>query len=211
MKNHRFTLFIALLSIGFSILGYLYLPDRVPVHWDFNGTIDRYGSKLESVIIFPSIIIGAYLLLILLPRIDPRKNNYNQFKDSYNIIINSILTILLFIHAITLGAGFGINVRTEMIVPVLIGVLFIILGNYMPRISSNYFIGIRTPWALQDEKVWKDTQHLGAKMFVIAGILFILAAFVPGIFKVYLFSSAIFLCVIVPYIWSYFLYKKLHP
>lgn len=211
MKNHLYALFIAIIGIGCSILGYLYLPDRVPVHWNINGTIDRYGSKLESVIIFPIVIIIVYLLLILLPKVDPRKDNYKQFKDSYYIIINSILTFLLIIHGMTIAAGMGINVNISIFIPVLIGVLFIIIGNYTQRIESNFFIGIRTPWALQDEAVWKDTNRFGGQMFIIGGLLLMIAAFVPPLYKIILFSIAIIVSVVVPIIYSYFRYKKLHP
>ncbi|GAA3322619.1 SdpI family protein [Ectobacillus funiculus] len=173
MNTRIYPLLLVVIGISLSIWAYPQLPNQVPIHWNFEGQVDGYGSRLSAVLILPIVSAAVFILLLILPKLDPRKEKLQKkFKGSYAIIMNSVFfTFLLFTHALVIFSALGYPISIETVVPMGVGILFIIIGNYMQRIKSNYFVGIRTPWALQDEDVWKMTHRLGARLFIIAGSL----------------------------------------
>ncbi len=208
MNTRIYSLLLVVIAISLSIWAYPQLPNQVPIHWNFEGQVDGYGSRLSAVLTLPIVSAAVFILLPVLPKLDPRKGNYNKFQGSYAIIMNSIFTFLLFTHALIIFSALGYPISIETMVPIGVGILFIIIGNYMQRIKSNYFVGIRTPWALQDEDVWKMTHRLGARLFVIAGILIFISGLLPNAWKLPLLIGSIVLVVGVPYIASYLFYRK---
>lgn len=203
-----YSLLLVILGISLSIWAYPQLPNEVPIHWNFEGQVDGYGSKLAAVLTFPIISAAVFILLPILPKLDPRKENYRKFEGSYAIIMNSIFTFLLFTHALVIFSALGYNISIGTAVPIAVGILFIIIGNHVQRIKSNYFVGIRTPWALQDEDIWKMTHRLGARLFVIAGIFIFISGLLPNAWKFPLLIGSIGLAAGVPYIASYVFYRK---
>ncbi|MFX3625045.1 MAG: SdpI family protein [Ectobacillus sp.] len=208
MKHRIYPLILTLISIIMGIWAYYILPDTVPIHWNFKGEVDGYGSKLQVALIFPLMAVFMYVLLIALPKLDPRKENYKKFQGSYHIIINAILTFFVLIHGFVIASSAGYDMPISFIMPLAIGVLFIILGNYMPRVKQNYFVGFRTPWALQNEEVWRYTNRFGARMFMLAGILLAISAFLPAFAKTVFFIIAIIVATVIPFVASYLYYKK---
>ena len=103
--------------------------------------------------------------------------------------------------------GLGYNVPMSYIVPVIVGLIFIIIGNYLQRVRSNYFMGIRTPWTLSNETVWKKTHRLSGKLFFIGGLLILVSAFLPEEYKS-IISGVQRSLRGVPYLYSYLAYKK---
>jgi uncharacterized membrane protein len=126
-------------------------PDRIPVHWTFAGQPDRFGSRWEGLLGVPMAALGIYLTLLVLPRIDPRRANYDAFSTPYTIIRTAVVGLLLaldvFIHLWIRGR----NVGTRLFMPVVAGSIIMVFGNYLPKLRSNWFIGIRTPWTLSSE------------------------------------------------------------
>lgn len=92
------------------------------------------------------------------------------------------------------------------LVPITIGILLIVLGNYMPRIKFNWFVGIKTPWTLSNEEVWKGTHRFAGYMFVIAGVLIVISAFLPAPFNVIAVLTGVVLAAVFSIAYSYFLY-----
>ncbi|MBO9128831.1 SdpI family protein [Bacillus sp. 165] len=208
MKRNIFPLFLLLISVVMSIVFYPLLPDQVPIHWNIAGEVDGYASKLFASIFSPLILGAMYVLFWILPKIDPRKENYQKFKGSYSIIIYAILTFLVIIQGTIITNGMGVTVHMDFIIFILIGLLFIVLGNYMQRVKSNYFVGIRTPWTLQNEEVWKKTHRLSSKLFVIAGMLFIISAFLPSGIRPFILIVTIVVIVVLPYFFSYWWFRS---
>lgn len=164
-----------------SAVAYARLPERVPVHWNAAGEVDRYGSRLEGVLIMPVVMVGLALLIPALPRIDPRGANYEKFKPTYHLVMNTILTFMLGVHATVLAATLGMPVDVGRVVPIGLGVLLIVLGNVLPRTRPNWMFGIRTPWTLSSDRVWERTHRVGGYLMLAAGLLVALTGLLsPG-------------------------------
>lgn len=151
------------------------LPKQIPIRWDVNWNISDWADKYV-IFILGSLPILLLILFQLLPKIDPKRRNYEKHKKAYFIMIMAIELFLIIMVWITIAAALNIKINMKLVLPSLFGVLFIIIGNYLPIIKSNYFLGIRNPWTLSNETVWRKTHRVGGYIFAIMGvIMFILA------------------------------------
>ena len=201
---------LIILMFVIGIFSYPYFPEKIPMHWNFKGEIDRYGSKFEGLFGIPLMSLGFYLLFLVLPYLDPKKENYQKFEKVYQIIKYAYIFLLFILQMtiliVTLG---GPKDLIPKITPTLVGVIFIILGNYMPRIKPNWFVGIRTPWTLSNEEVWKRTHRFGGYIFIIGGILIILAGILPPLINLIVLILSILLMAFGTILYSFIIYKKL--
>jgi len=199
-------LLLILFSIVLGIYVYPMLPDQVPTHWNFNGEIDGYSSKTFGAIGLPLIILGTYILFLVLPIIDPKKENYQKFTRTY-LILKYVLVIFFFLlYIATIGVSLGYPVNINRIVPMGIAILFLLLGNYLSTVRHNYFMGIRTPWTLANEQVWTKTHRIGGKLWVFSGMIGLIAQIVfpdwgSKLMMVLIIGSTIF---ITAYSWWYY-------
>ena len=115
----------------------------------------------------------------LLPRIDPRRANVERFAEDRRLIINLLIIFFAAVQAATFAHALGWPVQVDRVILASIGLLFVGLGNYLPRIRSNWFMGIRTPWTMDNERVWRATHRVGGRTFVAAGLVMALAALLP--------------------------------
>lgn len=200
---------ILLILLGFIIGTYFYpyLPDKVPTHWNIHGEIDGYGSKLFGAFGMPLINLGIYLLYVVLPYVDPKRNNYESFKPTYQLYKYIIIIFFFCLHVITMLNATGINISIMTFIIIAMSLLFILMGNAMGRVKHNYFIGIKTPWTLANEEVWKRTHRLAAPLWVAGGILNLIL-FLLGI-GAYSFLVVIIIISIVPSVYSYIIYRKI--
>ncbi|WP_176344487.1 SdpI family protein [Priestia aryabhattai] len=208
MKKHVFPLSITLLTLVAWIIALPHLPATMPIHWGANGEADGFATKINAMILTVGIMVLIYFIIAFVPRIDPRKENYKYFSKTYNILLNAVLLLFFFVNMSTILQGLGYNVPMSYIAPIMAGLVFIIIGNYLQRVRSNYFMGIRTPWTLSNENVWKKTHRLSGKIFFIGGLLILISAFLPDGYKSVIMWGSIVLCVAVPYLYSYVAYKK---
>lgn len=208
MKNFiKSEWFFLLLLIASAITG-LYsapmLPEQVPTHWNIRGQIDGYGQKEWLIYGFPLIAVGMYILMLVLPLIDPKKKNYELFKGTYRFIRGIILFYFIFIYSVVLAASLGYPVKVDKVIVISIGILFILLGNYMGRVRPNFFVGIKTPWTLSSEEVWRDTHRFAGITWVISGILTMITIFINPILAFGITIISAFL----PIVYSYIVFKK---
>ena len=164
--------FIPLLMVA---MVYHKLPEMVPVQWT-NGGI-RYGEKWQLFLVSGiSILLGAGMPL--LGRIDPRKKNYEKFQDTYTGIQIIVLFFMAFMMFFSIWESlYPDTLPINKVIYGSIAVLFILVGNLMPKIKSNFFMGMKTPWTLSNEAVWNKTHRLSGKLFVAGGILIFLCTF----------------------------------
>ncbi len=203
----RLIMVLTMFILGFLV--YPYLPDSIPVHWNIHGEVDGYGSKFLGVWLMPMIALGIFLLFPFLPKIDPRTQHFDEFKPVWNLIQTILIGFMAYIYAITLGAVLSKGLVTPVTAFVLLGlgVLFILLGWIMPKIHSNYFVGFRTPWALEDPVVWQKTQAFAGKMFMLSGLLLVGFMWFSDYFLP-VFIGMLVLLVFVPAVYSYLIFKK---
>lgn len=207
-KGDIYSLVVFLLTIIVGAVAYGKLPDRVPMHWNVHGQVDSYGPKIIILLMVPGIMLFMWLLMRFLPKIDPKKANYEKFGRSYSIMINLFLTFFFLMQIVTILASLGYNIKVEKIIPIAVGVLFIIIGNYLPKSKSNFFYGIKTPWTLSSEVSWNKTHRLGGKLFVISGVLTIIGTiFFTSTIAFIILMASIMTASIVPIIASYY-YSK---
>ena len=212
-KKFIYAIIIILLQICLSIYFGLTLPEdaRVPCHWNIKGEIDGYYGKWTGTFLFPGINLVMLLFMLALPYISVR---YKNAQERFDKVIPRLATIIIFffacIHIYTLLLAKQILNPAGNIIFYLIGLMFILLGNLLPKIPSNFFAGIRTPWTLSSEDVWRKTHRLGGFCFVLGGFLMIL---IPLIWKnsqlaLILLFIIFMIIVLYPVLYSFILYKK---
>ena len=140
------------------------LPDRMPTHWNVSGEIDSWSSKPFAVFGLPLILLAAQWLCLLGTAADPKKENHSDKVLQLVIWIIPVLSVVL--HVLTYAAVLGHGVRMEMIMPVLVGLILVIMGNYLPKCKQNYTIGIKIPWTLNSEENWNRTHRMAGRLWV---------------------------------------------
>lgn len=171
-----------LLVVSFVIAayGWMQAPERVPLHWSISGDVDRFGGP-ESLFFMPLIALGVYLLLRFAPKIDPFRANYESFIGTYDTLRLVILAFLTALGAVVTLAALNEGIDVNTLVLLMMGVLFMILGNYLGKLRPNFFIGIRTPWTLTSKRAWIKTHRLAGWLMILMGFALVLAALVwPG-------------------------------
>ena len=199
---------IAALNLLAAAVSYPSLPDQIPMHWDFNGTVS-YNDKYQLFLMCGMAVLFAFMF-DLLPKIDPRRKNYQKFSTYYDSFCIFMQVFLLIMTGIILVESFRPGtVSVPVIVMLGVGSLFLFIGNIMPKVKSNFYMGIKTPWALSSEEVWRKTHRLGGKCFFLAGLVMLLGAFFSSR---QLIAWIIFACVmiasIIPGIMSYIWWRQ---
>jgi uncharacterized membrane protein len=183
-------------------------PDRIPVHWDITGQVDRFGGKFEGLFLLPLMTIGIYLMLLFLPRLDPKRANYEKFAGVYRIIRTLLVVFMAGLHGVIIASVQGADIDVSMAVMVMVGLMLAVLGNYFGKLKPTWFVGIRTPWTLTSELSWVKTHRLGGKFFVGFGLLLALAGIV-GEGWLFLVVMGMFMASIVfLLIYSYLVWKS---
>jgi uncharacterized membrane protein len=184
------------------------LPDRLPIHWNIHGEVDGWGNKFMGLLLMPIIVLGMYLLMLLLPRLDPGKANYQNFQKVYGIIRVVFVAYMAAIYVATLVAAFGHSVNMTTVILPLVGVLFIVLGNFLGKIRPNWFVGIRTPWTLSSQLSWDKTHRLAGWLFILMGVLFFPVALIQttcALIAMLVIDAA---CVTWMVVYSYLVYRN---
>lgn len=201
-----------LIAIAMLVGIFLYarLPDPMPSHWNAAGQVDGYMSKFWGVFLLPIMTAVLVPFFLVIPSIDPLKANIAKFRGVFNWFIVIFVAYMLFVYALTLATALGSRFNmTVMLLPV-VGLLFIGVGTMMGKAKRNFFIGIRTPWTLSSERVWDETHKFGSKLFMLAGAITILSAFL-GENGFWLMMAAILAAAFVPIVYSYILWRRENP
>ncbi len=200
---------IGLIALAFLATAAVYgqLPARVPTHWGIDGTIDATWPKPLGPFVLPLVMAGLLLLLRLFPHIAPHGYRIEPFAHTYDIVQLAIIAFLFGLDAMTLLAGLGVAVPFAHCLSAGIGLLFVVLGNFMGKLTPNFFVGIRTPWTLADPEVWLRTHRLAGKLFVAAGLVIVVLALL-GVGMGWLVGGLIAI-VMVPAAYSYVIYRQL--
>lgn len=184
-----------------------YLPDTIPIHWNAHE-IDDYASK-NVIYMYPMMLLFFNFIMLGARFIDPKKHNYVKFENTFSKIIwlmNISMTMFVIVMLYEVCNPNQMNMTT--MIQMMIGFLICILGNWMPKIKQNFFIGIKTPWACIDENTWVKTHRFAGRIWFFGGLLWMLCACLP-------ISSSLFQIVMLiilvglPTIYSYVIYHHL--
>jgi uncharacterized membrane protein len=202
---------VGFVLIPFIYLAYLWnsLPEKVPIHWNYKGEIDNWGTKYALIGILFLLPVLTYVLMLVIPKIDPKKRvelmggKYYQIK--FVLVVFMSVLALFIIHSSN-----SQTLSSPSIVFVLLGLLFMALGNYFKVIKQNYFLGIKTPWTLESEEVWKLTHILAGKLWIVGGLLIVIFSLVlPENINFYFFIAITAIISMVPIVYSYIVFKDL--
>ena len=197
------TSIIILLPIVAGVILWNQLPEQVPIHWNANGEIDGWSSKIFFVFGMPAIMLAFQWLCTLGTGADPKKANHPEKILQLVLWIIPVLNTVL--SVIAYGVALGQQVRMEVIMPVLIGLILAIVGNYLPKCKQNYTIGIKIPWTLNSEENWNKTHRFAGWLWTVCGIVIMLTGFVGGF---WIFFGVVLVMVVSPCIYSYMLHRK---
>ncbi len=203
---------VILLILGGMICGFLvypHLPEQVPIHWNVQGEVDGYSTRFWGAFGIPIITAGIYMLMVLLPTIDPQRQNYAKFAGAYNVLKAVLVVFMISLYSLVILSSYGRQIPVDKAAIGSIGLLFIVMGNYMGQFRHNYFIGIKTPWTLGDKRVWQKTHRFGGKIWVLAGSLGLVAAVLGGTTGVIILGITLGIALIVPVIYSYLVFRRL--
>ncbi len=202
---------IAIVLIPFVFLAYIWndLPQKVPIHWNINGEIDRFGNKLELILIPLLFPLMTYLIFLVVPKIDP-KQQINKFgSKKYQNLKTLIIVFMSILAVLMIYVAKNQSLANVNLIVLPIGVLYIILGNYFKTIKANYFIGIRTPWTLENETVWKETHKLGGKLWFAGGLVIVMSSLLfENKANLIVFMMVTGIIIIIPIVYSYLKFKK---
>ena len=197
------TSILTLLPILAGVVLWNQLPEQMPTHWNAAGEVDGWSSKPFAVFGLPLILVAAQWLCVLATTTDPKRQNHSE--KIYHLVFWIIPVLSIVLHAVTYMTVLGVGVRMEMVMPIFMGLLFVIIGNYLPKCKQSYTIGIKIPWTLNNEENWNKTHRLAGWVWVIGGIAIMLTGFFGGYVAFFVISLVM---VLAPIIYSYVLYRK---
>ena len=184
------------------------LPDPVPTHWNFSGEADGWTPKPWGVWVLPFITLVLTGTLIVLPVIAPKGFRLDGARRAWDtvllLIVGFELGLLGLVYATAMGVGPGMGRGMS----ILIGLLFIAIGNYLTKFPKNFFAGIRTPWTLASDTVWFRTHRLGSWCFVVAGAIAVVGGWL-GLGSGALITAVV-LAAVIPVLYSLWAYRRLH-
>jgi len=214
MNRRALTIFSAVVVGAMLLLSawaWLQLPAgaQVPIHWGPDGQVDGYADKTIGLLLLPLTTLGVAALLWVIPVIEPRRANFEKSGKAYGAIWVAVVLMLAAIDVVAVAAALGVELDMTLIVLTATGTLFIVIGNYLPKVRSNYMMGIRTPWTLTSDLSWDRTHRVGGRLFVLEGIAFIFVGLLrpaPEVLFVVLIGGIVLMLVVV-FVYSYRVWK----
>lgn len=212
MKNKKLRAInygISLLVLILILFIYPHLPAEIPTQWGFDGHVS-YGPK-RTIWTITGMLVFFSFLYDYLPYIDPRRKNYQKFGSVYDYFCVGMQVFLTITVGIIVSESFYPGrINASKIVLLMLSILFLCIGNFMPKIQSNFFMGIKTPWTLSNEDIWRKTHRLGGKLYVGSGIIILMSAlFLTMQITVVILMALVFGSTAAVYLASYLWWRKL--
>lgn len=192
-----------------AIFIYPHLPEQVPSHWNLKGEVDSYMTRPQGAFAMPLLALSLYLMMILVPVIDPRRDNYFRFKNAYRLMRWSLVLFLGGLYILTMMFSLGYDVNISLVVKAGVALLLTMIGNFMGQFRHNYFVGIKTPWTLANEEVWSQTHRWGGRIWVLGGLICLAMSPLNALWANYLYFATIIVMAVLPMVYSYLLYRRI--
>ena len=209
MKN-KFTIIITSVIVLIPMLvGVAFwdaLPEQVAIHWGASGEPDRWCAKAFAVYAVPLIMVALHWACLFATRFD--KKNRNQNPKMMNITYWLVPAVSWVANGMTYADALGKDIDVIRLLPIIMGVLFLLIGNYLPKCTPNRTVGIRIKWTLADEENWNATHRFGGKVWFIGAIVILASSLLPAKISVCVMIAAMLAIALAPIIYSYCFYKK---
>lgn len=200
------TSIIIVLPIAVGLVLWDKLPEQVPFHWGINGEVDGWASKPMAVFLLPSVLLVLQWVCVLATTLDPKRKNVTEGKV-LGLVLWIIPVLNLFLHVMVWLAAFERDVNVTVILPLFMGALFVVIGNYLPKCKQSYTMGIKLPWTLNDEANWNATHRLAGKIWVAGGLLCMPCALLTGVWAFIVMMGILLTMCIIPAVYSYRYYQ----
>jgi uncharacterized membrane protein len=207
VRSSVVSIVFVLIALAAAIWLYPQLPAQTPVHWDLHGRVNGTLPPLWAAAVPVLIVLWLAVLMIVLPKISPRRFGIAPFIRVWSIVMLALQGLMLVLGLCVLLAGAGYHLRIPVIGMAVVGAVFMVLGNYMGKLRQNFFAGIRTPWTLASDAVWERTHRLAGWVFMLAGMVMEVAA-LTGATSGWLLA-VIVAVLLIPAVYSYFAYQRL--
>ena len=207
IKKYKRTLILSslvlLIPVIVGLLLWDQLPDPVPFHWNIRGEVDGWASKAMAVFGIPALMLAMQWVCIFACTADPKYKNYNPKMITLVLRLCPVITLVL--CAMVYSAALGREIPVEAVMPLLMGAMFMVIGNWLPKCEQTYTMGIKLPWTLASEENWNATHRFGGKVWFFGGI----ASMISALFgNFWILIGILLTMVILPTVYSYRYYLK---
>lgn len=197
------TSIVILIPIAVGLILWNRLPETMVTHWGVGNVPNGWSSKAMAVFGLPAILLAVHWVCLFATKADPKSKNINPRMLDLVLWICPVLSIVL--GTVTYSFSLGYEVNVQAVVTIIMGVLFVVVGNYLPKCKQSYTMGIKLPWTLSDEENWNKTHRLAGKLWVAGGIILLATSFLQSVI---IMVVVLVLLVIIPTVYSYILYRK---
>jgi uncharacterized membrane protein len=206
-KYYLMGILLTAAALAAILIAYPHLPNRVPTHWNMEGRANGYSTKWTLFLFGPGFMVATMLLFYFLPWLSPKHWQVDTFQSTSLYIMVVLVSMLAYFTGVSIWGALGHTANVDRAIIGGVCLLFALLGNVMGKVRRNFFIGVRTPWALANERVWNATHRFAAKTFVLGGVvgLSLTAIGVKG----WLPFAALMAGALVPVVYSLVFYKQL--
>ena len=197
------TSIVILIPIAVGLILWNRLPETMVTHWGVGNVPNGWSSKAMAVLGLPAILLAVHWVCLFATKADPKSKNINPRMLDLVLWICPVLSIVL--GTVTYSFSLGYEVNVQAVVTIIVGVMFVVVGNYLPKCKQSYTMGIKLPWTLSDEENWNKTHRLAGKLWVAGGIILLATSFLQSVI---IMVVVLVLLVIIPTVYSYILYRK---
>ena len=210
IKNHKkkaiISSVVTLLPMLIGLIFWNQLPESMVSHWGGDGVADGTAPKAFIVFGMPLMLLAIHWLCLGLTCLDKKSQQYHNKLVMITYGIMPVLSIV--VNGILYGLALGMELNLFMLLPAFLGVMFIVIGNYMPKTTRNRSMGIKLRWTMGNDENWQKTHRLGGRLQVVSGVLMLISALFSVEVSMGVLVVALVLSVGVPTIYSYMLYRK---
>ena len=210
LKKYRKTLIITtiitLLPILAGLILWNKLPEQMPMHFNAAGEVDGWASKAVGVFVMPLVFVAVqWLCAVGSFKMDPKAQNLNEKVMGLVLWFIPVLSVLM--SVLVYGTALGKEMNVQVVIPLLMGLLFIAIGNWLPKCKQTYTLGIKLPWTLNDEDNWNRTHRFAGPVWVVCGVIVAGGSLVGGAF-LWVMLAAFVVMIAAPVTYSYLLFRK---
>ena len=209
LKKYRKTLIITTIITLLPVLAGLILwdrlPEKLPMHFNAAGEVDGWAGKAVGVFAMPAFFVAVqWLCAVGSFKMDPKANNLNDKVMGLVLWFIPVMSVLM--HTLVYCTALGMEMNVQIVIPVLIGLVMIAIGNWLPKCKQTYTLGIRLPWTLESEDNWNRTHRFAGPVWVVCGMIIVAGGLIGGVF-LWVMLAAILTMIAAPTVYSYLLFK----